>query len=220
MPVAASSRILGSTMYRVESGRDGAESAVNRAERKCAKLRERSGRAGERCAKWRKRCGRAGERCAKWRVRRAKWRLTQYYLTYVCGALLRLRVDDTSPRSVTTWRRAHKRCAGSVYAAMVQLEGLWVKVGQYLSTRADVMPPPYLHLLRLLQDTLPPRDMSEVLATIEEQLGSPPSEAFSSFDHQPLATASIAQVHRAVLASGQQVVVKVQHAGIKEKILQ
>ncbi|CAI5502554.1 unnamed protein product [Closterium sp. Naga37s-1] len=148
------------------------------------------------------------------------YKLTQYYLTYVCGALLRLRVDDTPPRSVTTWRRAHKRCAGSVYAAMVQLEGLWVKVGQYLSTRADVMPPPYLDLLRLLQDTLPPRDMSEVLGTIEEQLGSPPSEAFSSFDHQPLATASIAQVHRAVLASGQQVVVKVQHAGIKEKILQ
>ncbi|CAI5956856.1 unnamed protein product [Closterium sp. NIES-64] len=146
--------------------------------------------------------------------------LTQYYLTYVCGALLRLRVDDSSPRSVTTWQRAHKRCARSVYAAMVQLEGLWVKVGQYLSTRADVMPPPYLDLLRLLQDTLPPRDMSEVLGTIEEQLGSPPSQAFSSFDHQPLATASIAQVHRAVLASGQQVVVKVQHAGIKEKILQ
>ncbi|CAI5974856.1 unnamed protein product [Closterium sp. NIES-64] len=90
------------------------------------------------------------------------YKLTQYYLTYVCGALLRLRVDDSSPRSVTTWQRAHKRCARSVYAAMVQLEGLWVKVGQYLSTRADVMPPPYLDLLRLLQDTLPPRDMSEV----------------------------------------------------------
>ncbi|CAI7866182.1 unnamed protein product [Closterium sp. NIES-53] len=66
----------------------------------------------------------------------------------------------------------------------------------------------------------PPPPPHQVLATIEEQLGSPPSEAFSSFDHQPLATASIAQVHRAVLASGQQVVVKVQHAGIKEKILQ
>ncbi|GJP49801.1 hypothetical protein CLOM_g8969 [Closterium sp. NIES-68] len=148
------------------------------------------------------------------------YKLTQYYLTYVCGALLRLPVDDASPRSLATWQRAHTRCAGSVYAAMVRLEGLWVKVGQYLSTRADVMPAPYLDLLRQLQDTLPPRDMKEVLGTIEEELGSPPSQAFSSFDHQPLATASIAQVHRAVTASGQQVVVKVQHAGVKEKIQQ
>lgn len=118
------------------------------------------------------------------------------------------------------WRKAHERNAKRVLKAMVELEGLWVKLGQYLSTRADVLPQAYISLLKHLQDSLPPRPLEEVCHTIENELGKSVEELFMNFDREPLATASIAQVHRATLNDGQNVVVKVQHDGIKTVILE
>ncbi|XP_020691817.1 uncharacterized protein LOC110106301 [Dendrobium catenatum] len=118
------------------------------------------------------------------------------------------------------WARTHERNARRVLNLIIELEGLWVKLGQYLSTRADVLPEAYIGLLKQLQDSLPPRPLEEVRQTIEEELGKSVDELFSSFDGNPLATASIAQVHRATLKDGQEVVVKVQHIGIKEVILE
>ncbi|KAL0916643.1 hypothetical protein M5K25_014171 [Dendrobium thyrsiflorum] len=118
------------------------------------------------------------------------------------------------------WARTHERNARRVLNLIIELEGLWVKLGQYLSTRADVLPEAYIGLLKQLQDSLPARPLEEVRQTIEEELGKSVDELFSSFDGNPLATASIAQVHRATLKDGQQVVVKVQHVGIKEVILE
>ncbi|XP_065874682.1 uncharacterized protein [Euphorbia lathyris] len=89
------------------------------------------------------------------------------------------------------WEKAHNRNARRVLNLMMELEGLWVKLGQYLSTRADVLPPAFISLLKQLQDSLPPRPLQE-----------------------------IAQVHRATLIDGQEVVVKVQHEGIKSIILE
>lgn len=123
-------------------------------------------------------------------------------------------------RKDALWLRLHERNAARVYSAIVRLEGLWVKAGQYLSTRADVLPEPYVRRLRLLQDTLPPRPWAEVLATVEGELGRPVDAAFLRFDRTPLATASIAQVHRATTQEGQDVVVKVQHKGVKARISQ
>jgi hypothetical protein len=60
------------------------------------------------------------------------------------------------------WERTHKRNAARVLKAIIQLEGLWVKLGQYLSTRADVLPEAYVSALRQLQDSLPPRPLKEV----------------------------------------------------------
>ncbi|XP_024525350.1 uncharacterized protein LOC9633638 [Selaginella moellendorffii] len=118
------------------------------------------------------------------------------------------------------WDRIHHRNAERILAAITELEGLWVKFGQYLSTRADVLPEAYISMFRQLQDSLPPRPIAEVTATIEKQLGKPLDELFSEFDRKPLATASIAQVHRARMKDGRDVVVKVQHQGIKECVLQ
>ncbi|KAJ0593968.1 putative ABC-type Cd(2+) transporter [Helianthus annuus] len=118
------------------------------------------------------------------------------------------------------WEKAHERNAKRVLKLIVELEGLWVKMGQYLSTRADVLPEAYIRLLRQLQDSLPPRDLEEVCSTIEKQLGKSMNDLFSNFVSVPLATASIAQVHRATLHDGQEVVVKVQHEGIKTIILE
>lgn len=83
-----------------------------------------------------------------------------------------------------------------------------------------MLPEPYIKVLKQLQDSLPPRPLEEVRGTIEKELGKPMSELFANFDHNPLATASIAQVHRATLEDGREVVVKIQHDGIKEIILE
>ncbi|XP_020275190.1 uncharacterized protein LOC109849732 [Asparagus officinalis] len=119
-----------------------------------------------------------------------------------------------------TWERTHQRNATRVLNLIIELEGLWVKLGQYLSTRADVLPEAYIILLRQLQDSLPPRPLNEVQQTIKRELGKSISDLFFEFVETPLATASIAQVHRATLKDGREVVVKVQHDGIKEVILE
>ncbi|CAK9185540.1 unnamed protein product [Ilex paraguariensis] len=118
------------------------------------------------------------------------------------------------------WQKAHERNAKRVLNLMIALEGLWVKLGQYLSTRADVLPEPYICLLKQLQDSLPPRPLEEVCQTIQKELGKSMDDLFLNFDKIPLATASIAQVHRATLTNGQEVVVKVQHEGVKTIILE
>ncbi|XP_042453874.1 uncharacterized protein LOC122038283 isoform X2 [Zingiber officinale] len=118
------------------------------------------------------------------------------------------------------WEKAHERNARRVLNLMIEMEGLWVKLGQYLSTRADVLPEAYICLLKQLQDSLPPRRLEEVCQTIENELGKDMGDIFSQFVEAPLATASIAQVHCATLRNGQEVVVKVQHRGIKEVILE
>ncbi|XP_031130222.1 uncharacterized protein LOC116031982 [Ipomoea triloba] len=118
------------------------------------------------------------------------------------------------------WQKAHERNAKRVLNLMIELEGLWVKFGQYLSTRADVLPEAYIYQLKQLQDSLPPRPLEEVCETIQNELGKSMDDLFINFDRVPLATASIAQVHRATLSDGQEVVVKVQHDGVNKIILE
>ncbi|KAK3007535.1 hypothetical protein RJ639_013500 [Escallonia herrerae] len=123
-------------------------------------------------------------------------------------------------KRATLWEKAHQRNAKRVLRLMIELEGLWVKLGQYLSTRADVLPDAYIRLLKQLQDSLPPRRLEEVCRSIQKELGMSMDDLFLNFVELPLATASIAQVHRATLRDGQEVVVKVQHEGIKTVILE
>ncbi|XP_047340558.1 uncharacterized protein LOC124944128 [Impatiens glandulifera] len=126
----------------------------------------------------------------------------------------------TKSKRTALWEKAHERNAKRLLSLMVELEGLWVKMGQYLSTRADVLPQAYTRLLQQLQDSLPPRSSEEVCRIIEEELGKSMNDLFLDFDKTPLATASIAQVHRATLLNGEEVVVKVQHDDIKTIILE
>ncbi|KAA8526138.1 hypothetical protein F0562_007762 [Nyssa sinensis] len=127
---------------------------------------------------------------------------------------------NSKSKRAALWEKAHERNAKRVLSLMIELEGLWVKLGQYLSTRADVLPEAYICLLKQLQDSLPPRPLEEVCQTIQTELGKNMDDLFSDFVKAPLATASIAQVHRATLRNGQEVVVKVQHEGIKTIILE
>lgn len=94
----------------------------------------------------------------------------------------------------------------------------FIKVGQALSTRADMVPPEYLLALERMQDDVAPVDFAQIRAVIEDELGVRLSKAFESFDEAPLGCASLAQVYRATLRGGRLVAVKVQRPGIAETI--
>jgi ubiquinone biosynthesis protein len=94
----------------------------------------------------------------------------------------------------------------------------YIKLAQLMSTRADLIPPPYAKALSRLQDSVEPFGFDEVERIVTEELGVRLSRAFSSFEATPLASASLGQVHRATLRDGRPVVVKVQRPGIKERI--
>lgn len=95
----------------------------------------------------------------------------------------------------------------------------FIKLGQLLSTRADLLPPPYLESLSRLQDRIEPFDLREVERIIASELGVRISKVFAEFEREPLAAASLAQVHRGYLRDGRAVVVKVQRPSIREQIV-
>jgi ubiquinone biosynthesis protein len=94
----------------------------------------------------------------------------------------------------------------------------FVKLGQILSSRADLLPPPYLRALARLQDNVEPFAYSKVEETIRTELGVRISKAFSEFETQPMAAASLGQVHRATLRDGREVAVKIQRPDIRKQI--
>lgn len=90
----------------------------------------------------------------------------------------------------------------------------FIKIGQMLSTRPDLVPPEYITALRRLQDKVAPADLGEIEAQIVAELGAPLRKLFAEFDPEPIGTASFAQVHAATLPSGRKVAVKVQRPGL------
>jgi ubiquinone biosynthesis protein len=96
--------------------------------------------------------------------------------------------------------------------------GVFVKLGQVLSTRPDVLGERAAEQLSVLQDRVPPADQAAVARLLRAELGRSPEEVFDRFDAAPLAAASIGQVHRARLWSGQEVVVKVRRPGVEELV--
>lgn len=107
-----------------------------------------------------------------------------------------------------------------VRMALEDLGAAWIKLGQILSTRADLLPPEYQAELAKLQDAAPPVPVEAVRQVIETELGRPPERVFASFDPAPLAAASIGQAHAATLPDGTEVVVKVRRPGVVEQVEQ
>lgn len=88
-------------------------------------------------------------------------RQSNIFLTHKQAVQKRVQWVSTGKKSAI-WTKTHERNARRVLNLMIELEGLWVKMGQYLSTRADVLPEPYINVLKQLQDSLPPRPFEEV----------------------------------------------------------
>jgi ubiquinone biosynthesis protein len=121
-----------------------------------------------------------------------------------------------SPWTWFTRRRGTR--AERLRLALEELGPIFVKFGQLLSTRRDLLPVDIADELAKLQDRVPPFPGEIARARIEEELGSPVTRLFGSFDETPLAAASIAQVHAATLTDGRPVVVKVLRPGMREVI--
>ncbi|MFO0361120.1 MAG: ABC1 kinase family protein, partial [Flavobacteriales bacterium] len=113
-------------------------------------------------------------------------------------------------RSLSKWEKMRLVCE--------ELGPTFVKFGQILSNRPDLLPPPLITELEKLQDRVPPIPGAEAKEVIEKQLGRSVAEVFAAFDETAFASASIAQVHRARLHGGEEVVIKVQRPGIRETI--
>ncbi|MGA7670300.1 MAG: AarF/ABC1/UbiB kinase family protein [Nitrolancea sp.] len=111
-----------------------------------------------------------------------------------------------------------KTQAEHVRAALEDLGTTFIKLGQIMSTREDLLPPAYIAELSKLQDRVPPVPTAGIRAVIEESFGKTVEELFHTFDDEPLAAASIGQVHAAELVSGEHVVVKVQKPGVAAQI--
>ena len=111
----------------------------------------------------------------------------------------------------------HKRTAERAVDIILSLGGIYVKLGQLISTiGAGIVEDDYITALRPLQDGVPPRSLAEVSAIVEAAVGLPMAEIFESFEAAPVGAASIAQAHRATLLGGQQVIVKVQYPEVAE----
>jgi ubiquinone biosynthesis protein len=101
---------------------------------------------------------------------------------------------------------------------LVQLGPAYIKLGQVLSTRPDLLPPQYIEELEHLQDDVPPMPYEQVEQTIEDELHARISKLFGSFEQEPLGSASLGQVHAAELRDGRSVVVKVQRPNLREQL--
>ncbi|MCA1733587.1 MAG: AarF/ABC1/UbiB kinase family protein, partial [Acidobacteria bacterium] len=121
--------------------------------------------------------------------------------------------DDEQPLEPEVEERA-----AAFAEALKGMGPTFVKFGQVLSTRPDIVPPPYIEKLEELQDKIEPFSFADVERIVEEELGGRISKIFGDFDATPVAAASLGQVHNALLRDGREVVVKVQRPGVRQSV--
>jgi predicted unusual protein kinase regulating ubiquinone biosynthesis (AarF/ABC1/UbiB family) len=148
------------------------------------------------------------------RLLRAYWVTARVVLSYAAFAVRRrFHGRDANERMAV---HVHRKNARRVLAAIEDLQGLFIKVGQLISVMANLLPDAFRKELETLQDSVPPRPFAEVEVRLREELGGrSPQEVFAEFDPQPVASASIGQVHVARLRTGEKVAVKIQYPGIE-----
>jgi len=141
---------------------------------------------------------------------------------YAGYKLIQLIDRDRSPagrrRTAGRYARHHRASAEGAYRLATWLEGLPIKVCQFVGTRADVLPTEYIDVLSRLQDRVPARPLSLMQPVLRRELGRPVEEAFASLDPEPIASASLSQVHRGTLPGGREVAIKIQYPDIERII--
>lgn len=140
-------------------------------------------------------------------------------LFWVVGATCRSVLALRGFRRLSEERRGTSPAPRRFVERLIRLGPLYVKIGQILSTRPDVLPKPYIDALQRLQEHVPPMSFADVEAVIGEQFGGKAvADIFTAFEETPTASASVAQVHFATIPSGESVAVKIQRRGVEARI--
>jgi predicted unusual protein kinase regulating ubiquinone biosynthesis (AarF/ABC1/UbiB family) len=114
--------------------------------------------------------------------------------------------------------RVDEKNSKRMLAGMLRLRGVYIKLGQVLSIMGGFLPPPYIKRLETLQDAVPPHPFDEIEHAFVESLGAHPAAFFQSIDREPVAAASLGQVHVAYMEDGRKVAVKVLYPGIRDVV--
>ena len=115
-------------------------------------------------------------------------------------------------------KKLHSRNASLIREKAIEMKGVMIKVGQFLSSRIDFLPDEYITELSQLQDQVPPHEYRFIRKRLIAELGAPPEDVFLSFNEAPIASASLGQAHEAVLKNNETVAVKVQYPDIEKVI--